>query len=264
MCRFSIDLYGIHEMHDENFKVNHSHAAKCDGKIYELLCFATPYMIHTVHGLEQGAVGDVVLHSPDYQICHYSVPGTGISFVNDWAYLLSDEFPRCIEEMQIPLNQRIAVKDPLLLRSYLLSIQQELLERRPFYQQHVSTLIEQMLIQVARAAKERSVARSPFYHQLLGFRQQMLQNCQRAYTVETMAAALNLSGSRFAVLYKKQFGISPVNDLINARVNAARTMLRTTEKPLREIALECGFQNEYYFSKVFKMRTGTSPSSYRR
>ena len=77
-----------------------------------------------------------------------------------------------------------------------------------------------------------------------------------------MAALCGYSVSRFSVLYKEQFGCSPKQDILNARIELACRMLRYTGVSITEIAAACGFQSIYYFSKYFKKVTGLSPKNY--
>jgi transcriptional regulator GlxA family with amidase domain len=48
------------------------------------------------------------------------------------------------------------------------------------------------------------------------------------------------------------------------RINAARTLLETTDKLLTDIAAETGFYDHAHFVKTFKRIVGTTPSRYRK
>ena len=58
--------------------------------------------------------------------------------------------------------------------------------------------------------------------------------------------------------------MSPVNYLIELRLNRAKELLKYTPLPVNEIALSVGIANPYYFSRLFKKHTGTSPTEYRK
>lgn len=81
--------------------------------------------------------------------------------------------------------------------------------------------------------------------------------------LDRLAAAAHLSVSRFAHLFTEITGTSPNKMIINARMDAARRLLETTDLRIAEIARACGSPNPFYFSKVFRRRFGTSPSAYR-
>lgn len=84
------------------------------------------------------------------------------------------------------------------------------------------------------------------------------------WTVADMAEIVNLSTNRFSVLYRKFFGQSPMDDLLSARIELAKSYLVSSSSTLEVIADGCGFANVYYFSKLFKKRTGYPPGKYRR
>ena len=75
---------------------------------------------------------------------------------------------------------------------------------------------------------------------------------------------VGLSESRFAGLYKNFYGISPINDLIRARVNAAVNALENTGKSISEIAESLGYNNLPHFIRQFHSIVGMSPASYRK
>jgi YesN/AraC family two-component response regulator len=64
-------------------------------------------------------------------------------------------------------------------------------------------------------------------------------------------------------LLKKQFDIGFVDYINGKRLELAKQLLKTTEIPVREIAIEVGFSDANYFSRIFKKYTGVSPSKYR-
>ncbi|MCR1951983.1 AraC family transcriptional regulator [Clostridium sp. DSM 100503] len=63
--------------------------------------------------------------------------------------------------------------------------------------------------------------------------------------------------------FTKQIGISPINYVINKRIQEAKNLLATTGYSIRDIASIVGFGNSSYFSQMFKKVTGISPKSYR-
>lgn len=81
--------------------------------------------------------------------------------------------------------------------------------------------------------------------------------------VEQMAARLQLSVSHFHQLYREHFGVSCYEDLLAARMNAARYYLQHTALSIREIAGLCGYENDVVFMRLFKRRTGQTPTEFR-
>lgn len=72
-----------------------------------------------------------------------------------------------------------------------------------------------------------------------------------------------LGHSQFNSLFKKSYGITPVELVTKMKINHAKELLVTARYSMSEIANLCGFENQYYFSSVFKKTTGVSPSRYK-
>ena len=78
-------------------------------------------------------------------------------------------------------------------------------------------------------------------------------------TVELLSDVCGLSPSRFAHLFQEQMEQSPMQYIEERRLERAKELLGITSRPISQIAEECGFSNPFYFSRVFKARTGMAP-----
>ena len=83
-------------------------------------------------------------------------------------------------------------------------------------------------------------------------------------SVKTLAENEHISESRFRELFKKAFGTSPGDYIINLRIERAGELLITTDSSVSYISSVCGYSDEFYFSRIFKKKTGFSPLMYRR
>lgn len=79
-----------------------------------------------------------------------------------------------------------------------------------------------------------------------------------------LAAVVGLSYAQFFRLFKENVGAVPSDHILMLRLQRARQLLVETDLPIREIAAACGFENEFYFSNVFKKQTALAPSVFRR
>lgn len=82
-------------------------------------------------------------------------------------------------------------------------------------------------------------------------------------SIQELADYVNFSPSRFSALFKKSFGLFPLQYIINYRIKRACDLLRHTDISITEIANMVGFEDSLYFSRIFKKQTGFSPSQYR-
>lgn len=90
---------------------------------------------------------------------------------------------------------------------------------------------------------------------------------QKHYTedisLNNLANNLFITPSGLIFKFKKAMGITPVEYIINLRIELAKNLLSTTDVKIYDIAEQCGYKNVYYFSNAFKKITGMSPSTFR-
>ena len=79
-----------------------------------------------------------------------------------------------------------------------------------------------------------------------------------------ISAELGISYVHFARRFKEYTGLSPNEYLNKAKMKLARELLSNEGFLIKQIAAECGYENEYYFSNAFKKYNGISPSEYRK
>ncbi|MEM1358568.1 MAG: AraC family transcriptional regulator [Bacteroidota bacterium] len=82
-------------------------------------------------------------------------------------------------------------------------------------------------------------------------------------TVEELAELSGLSLSTFYRQFKKEFGKSPHQWLMNRRLQEAYELLKNTDQPVSDIGYETGFKDLAHFSRRFKQKFGLPPSQAR-
>lgn len=87
-------------------------------------------------------------------------------------------------------------------------------------------------------------------------------NIKRKITVKMLADISGYSPSYFKKWFLNKVGCSPIQYVNSVRIERAKELIKTNMYYIGEIAEECGFDNVYYFSNVFKKHTGVSPSKY--
>ena len=83
-------------------------------------------------------------------------------------------------------------------------------------------------------------------------------------TVSEIAEASLSSKSNLSALFKKEVGQSVAKYIEDLLMSEAQTMLLYSEKTVGEISERLGFCDQFYFSRWFVKRFGTSPKQYRR
>lgn len=79
-------------------------------------------------------------------------------------------------------------------------------------------------------------------------------------SLEELAGACHLSSSHFCRLFRQITGYSPIQYLLDIRLQEAATLLKRTDNSITQIAYEVGFDDVGYFSRKFKEQFGMSPT----
>ena len=90
------------------------------------------------------------------------------------------------------------------------------------------------------------------------------KNLDKQVGVSDIASYLNYSENYIYKVFKEVLNVSCKSFIIDYKLAKALHELKTTKKPINQIADELGFANIYYFSNAFKNKFGSSPSSIRK
>ena len=82
--------------------------------------------------------------------------------------------------------------------------------------------------------------------------------------VAELAGLAKLSSGYFSNAFKTSLGETPHAYVISRRLAQAKHLMRSSDKPLCEIAMDCGFSDQAHMCRQFRKGTGTSPNAWRR
>lgn len=82
-------------------------------------------------------------------------------------------------------------------------------------------------------------------------------------TIDALATECGLSIRALQRQFRRVFGLTPQEFLLKTRLAAACRLLRTTARPVSEVADECGFSDQSSFTQHFKRRLGVTPKTFR-
>lgn len=220
----------------------------------QLLAFAPyqPFMLSSDGAFE----GKVIHFHPDF-FCimkhHDEIACNGVLFNNIYEppYVLIDEmakatFNMVLEQMKIEM-QNPAMAQYELLISYL-----------KIFLITASRLKKDQLPIVTSTLDEKS---APFVLQNL--KNFIEQNFKTKHSASDYAELLNISTKALAKMTKNHFNKTLTNLIAERIIIEAKRELYLTNKAVKEIAYELGYEDEHYFSRFFKTNADVSPQTYR-
>jgi len=92
----------------------------------------------------------------------------------------------------------------------------------------------------------------------------MEANADQSIGLQDIADAAYRSPSHLARVFSAEVGIPPHRYLISLRVKRAQHLLARTNRPIAEIALDCGFTHQEHLTRLFRKHLETTPAAFRR
>ena len=83
-------------------------------------------------------------------------------------------------------------------------------------------------------------------------------------TVPKLAAFLNMKRNTFSAAFHQTFGVPPKQYMTRRRIDRSKMLLIRTNLSIKEIASQMGFNNEFFYSRIFKKYVQMPPVEYRR
>jgi transcriptional regulator GlxA family with amidase domain len=92
----------------------------------------------------------------------------------------------------------------------------------------------------------------------------MMTHLDRPLQISTLAAMACVSPSHFFALFKRRTGCAPMDYFTRLRMERACLLLDTTNRSVKEVAATLGYEDPFYFSRVFKSVNQLAPTDYRQ
>lgn len=108
-----------------------------------------------------------------------------------------------------------------------------------------------------------SINTLPKQHELFELRKLINSKPNNKWSVDVMAELLHISPGYLQYIYKNTFGITCMQEVINARIRMAKEFLVHANHSLAGVADLCGYNNVEHFCRQFKQIAGCTPGEYR-
>lgn len=121
-----------------------------------------------------------------------------------------------------------------------------------------------LVMHIARMEVSKPTVRALAKWRLRRVQQYVDAHLDEAVRLADLAAVAGLSRMHFAGQFRVATGYRPHDYLLYQRIESAKSILSSTDRPLADVALSVGFQAQAHFSTVFKRLTGQTPARWRR
>ncbi|MCX8956071.1 arabinose operon transcriptional regulator AraC [Erwinia psidii] len=176
------------------------------------------------------------------------------AYWSDW--LVWQEQCLGVGRLRLPERQREEFEQ------LFISIEQTHTSGRRLAEELAMNLLEKLLLRaVEEDPMRRQQIRDPRVIEACQF---VTSNLAGELKIDDVANHVCLSPSRLAHLFREQMGVNLLRWREDQRVIRARLLLQTTRQPIATVGRLVGYDDQLYFSRVFRKRVGVSPSDFRR
>ncbi len=136
---------------------------------------------------------------------------------------------------------------------------------KPFNQSDAEIVLERLSRKLAKKeCLQPSISYSPSgnpgFDELV---QYVTENFSKRFTLASLSKSFNISPNYICNLFAKHYNSTLTIFITNLRMSEAARLIRLSGTAFKEIAINCGYRDYFYFCKVFKEYYGIAPSQYR-
>ena len=231
---------------------------------YQILYVASGKAHFWFNGIEEIVdSGHMVLYKPkEVQKYVYYVEDHPEVF---WIHFTGYDVKNILEYHGISLNQHVFYSGTL--PEYKMSFRkiiQELQQCKYGYEDYIASLFNNILLLVSRQQQEGENAATNIPEEIEAAAAYFNEHYNTKISVEQYAESLHSSTNWVIRNFKQYMKISPAQYILSLRMVNAQSLLENTDYNIGEIAEIVGYENQLYFSRVFKKEYGVSPAQYRK
>lgn len=136
-------------------------------------------------------------------------------------------------------------------------------DERPGYQQLLSGILIHLVAYLCYRANDRTWRDRQVIDKIDKARLIIREKLNTPISPEEIAASLNMSYTWFRRMFRQYTGLAPAQYIARLKIQKAKEMLSVSNKTIKEIAIDLGFESIDYFSTQFRKQTGQTPTHFR-
>ncbi len=121
-----------------------------------------------------------------------------------------------------------------------------------------------LMVDMVRADRQPKAQRQLSEQQRRAIEEHVTEHLTIWPTVQELAQVVNLSADYFARMFRRTYGVPLRTWLVDQRIRMAQLYLAESTLSIGQVADQLGYEDVFFFSRQFKLRTGQTPSAYRR
>ena len=249
---------GYNHTHDADLNINRP----LGSGDYLALIVKSP-AVFTIKGRDLHTPPNIFFLYPKDSPQYYRADGS--IFSNDWMHLdFSSADEEYIRNLKIPMETPVPLDDieafSMLINSISLEYYSSNAQKKSTIDCFLHIFFNKLSEQIVNPAADMKAKN---YDKFSLLRSKIYSRPYLKWDIANLSHQICLSPSYFQHLYKKQFGITCKADIIQARIEYSKLLLRNTSMSIHNISEQCGYENDVHFMRQFKQSMGITPTQYR-
>lgn len=179
-----------------------------------------------------------------------------------WLRCCGQSVKKLIERSGLKTYETYYLNDSTMCEEFLSKLHDEMKHPRGADMVNLEMLLQLWLRNINRECRGSLTGEIPLPFRKA--REYIEINLHRDFSLDRLARHAGISKSYLCKGFKQHYGRPPLDYAIKLRLQEAIEMLYNADMNISEIALRCGYEDIFYFSKLFKKHLGSSPANYRR
>lgn len=180
-----------------------------------------------------------------------------------WIHFSGNNVDEILKQLDLLSKNSYTLQTPQFYSKQFDKIIFELQQKQINFSRIANALFQEMLSLFSRDVFQSNSIQNKLSPEVSATIEHFNKHYSEHFNIAQFADSLNISTSWLSRKFKIQLGTSPHKYLNELRINKAKIMMRSNLS-IREIAKNVGFDDQLYFSRIFRKHTGLSPSEYRK
>jgi AraC-like DNA-binding protein len=251
----SVGLYQFYNGWDHTFRKNGRH------DFYLSFHQSGPMVFGTKENNNQIYEGTAFIYKPFEE--QYYGPISPIPICNYWIHFTGYGVEDLFRKAEIGEKNVFHLGNSKEITSIFDQIIDEFRKREKLYLQYSSTLLQQLIFLISKRDQySRKLTPKEFsINETIEF---LHHNVDLKISLNELANMAGYSISRYCHIFKDVTSFSPQQYIIHLKLEKAKQLMMDSRLSIQQIALEAGFNDQLYFSRLFKKHEGISPLHFRQ
>lgn len=200
--------------------------------------------------------GDIIVIPPYTTISKHTRSNCNVHYL--WMHFTGSNAEELLSNVRFETNKVYAIGIHYIFSNYWKNLYRECIINDEYAIDASEAILRTVFFDISRFTKKQLTSYN------LKTVRYINENLNEEYDIKKLADIEGLSPSRYRTLFTEIMGKSPINYIIDLRINTAADLLTNFDTSISDISKTVGYEDPYYFSRLFKSRMGISPVAYRK